>query len=655
MCGVVGVLRFGEHPVVPSYNMSALFLATSLLESSENRGPDATGVSALFDNGNFFIQKMAIGAAEFITRSGGKSEDYEGLMAILRNYSKSHMRCFIGHCRKKSVGELVNSDNHPIKAGNIVGVHNGTLKNDKEIFKNLDCQRDGKVDSEAIFRLLQHYTNDCTLPFTKEALVEVCTRLEGTYSFIAYNANNPYQVVSAKDGRPAEYCFIRPLGLVLIASETKFIDRALWNYNKQARLFPTGNPETAFVALTKDDVEYFTLPNDTVAIFDLTKEVTADTKLADLYETEKVPFQVKPNWKSALTTTYTGNAANTNGNVHKPHHSANKGNYANGYSGGDAGDGKKNTPNTTEKPGTDGQKPGAKEADDSEGKLWDSKLETLVRVFGNRKLIEHGVVVDVDTCRHTRLNESMSCDILDSADADEAKKTPGAGSTTDVVESGAVVADDYSPTDKLTFSKDVGAVENYMPGNKVSIVKIKPIKNDAVEDIKKGIAAVKYSKTTPIKAHDAAVLAAKTIEKFENDDELATFIGIDTDSLTQLPLSALANRIASRLFSKFFVNGWEACNDGYANSGGADIDAKLEKSMKHIRLLKHLSTSLDSVVEMLSAEEIDENTIAPTARLIAAALSSSSNEMTKDALNDIFNGGDYRKSKILRAIVANIE
>lgn len=659
MCGIVGVLRFGDKPIVPSYNMSALFLATNLLESSEIRGGDATGVTALFDNGNFFIQKMAIGAAEFVARSGGKPDDYEGLLAILRGYNKSDMRCFLGHCRKKSAGALNNVDNHPIKAGNIVGVHNGTLKNDKEIFKNLECERDGGVDSEAIFRLLQFYTNNCVDPFTKEALVETCNRLEGTYSYLAFNANNPYQVVSARDGRPVEYCLIKPLGVVLIASETKFIDRALWNYNKQARLFPTGNPETAFVSLRKDDVETSTIANDTVALFDLTKEITHDTKLEDLFETEKVPLQVKQNWKSSATITYSNGY--TNGYTNKTHHSADKSknNYSNGFSGNNNVE-KKDATNITQKD-TQCKVSGTKKNDTNDsftGKVWDNKLERFVTIFGKKETVEHGTVTDVENGSNTNLNSALTSATLDSVDADDAKKTT---ETTDGVESGDVTSKTTSSDNKLFFATDTGVVEKYSSEEKVPIVQIKPPKDviidkkTAINDIKRSIAKVTDLASTPKKSYEASIQAAKTLKKFANDDELATFIDLDTESLAKLPAAPLANRILKKLFGKFFVEGWEACSQELSAQGVDSSGEKLSKAMKHIRVLKHLSTNLDTIVETLSAEEIDENTIAPNSRLIASALTSKYNEISREVLQDIFNSGDFRKSKVLRSIVSNTD
>ncbi len=84
MCGILGVARFGE---LGDKNLreSALFMAASLLEITESRGKDATGITALFDDGKFFGQKMGISSSEFVARFGGEYKDFDGLLSVLRD------------------------------------------------------------------------------------------------------------------------------------------------------------------------------------------------------------------------------------------------------------------------------------------------------------------------------------------------------------------------------------------------------------------------------------------------------------------------------------------------------------------------------------------------------------------------------------------
>lgn len=631
MCGIVGVLRFGE-PAAPSYNTSAFYLATALLEASESRGKDATGVTALFDDGNFFVQKMAISATEFVGRTGGKPDDYEGLLALLRGYTKAPFRCLLGHCRKKSAGALNNTDNHPIKAGNILGVHNGTLKNDDVIFKKLDCKRDGKVDSEAIFRLLQFFTHDCADPFTMDAVEETCKRLEGTFSFLAFNANNPYQVVSARDGRPAEYCLVKPLGLVLIASEKKFIDLALYNYNKLAKLFPTGNEETTFVPLTKSDVEHATLAVDTMAIFDMTKEIGADTKIEELYTTRKMPFMVDRIWKSTITTTYNGNTYGTNRNT-----TVNK-------TAAKTQDKKTSTTQTGQKQGaasTVGTDSSNTTANEDTGRVWNSSLNKFVNRFGKKSIVVEGVIINTETKSVTDLVEGH---LNISKDAEELAKRR---KETEVKKTAEDVANNIEDAEVKT------PVEDFSTGESVSFVDLSPKQpvntktstnkctdGKEIVKMKQGIEKGKNAVAGELGAKEAAIDAAKNLRKFKSASEVAEFLDIDEVTLEELPSEAMANRLIKRLFNQFYTQGWLTC---YENK---DTE-KLDKAEKHLRVLKNLQTGL--IQELADAEEDDEKTltiVAETARTL-----SESGELSKSVLQNIFSTGDIRKSAVLRRMI----
>ena len=234
------------------------------------------------------------------------------------------------------------------------------------------------------------------------------------------------------------------------------------------------------------------------------------------------------------------------------------------------------------------------------------------------------------------------------------------------MESGGIDSKTVASDNKLFFATDTGVVEKYSSSKKIPVVEIKPpkgeiydksqeSKKDVVNDIKRSIAKVTDSVSTPKKAYEASIKAAKTLTKFADDDELATFIDLDTESLSKLSAAPLANRIIKKLFSKFFVEGWEACKQELFVQNKDLGGEKLSKAMKHIRILKHLNTNLDTIIEMLNSEEINENTITPNSRLIASELVSKHSEISREVLQDIFSSGDFRKSKVLRAIVSNMD
>lgn len=644
MCGIVGVLRYGALGDKDNRN-SALYLATTLLELTENRGKDATGVAALFDDGNFFGQKMAVRSSDFVARFGGSDGDFDGLQAVLRDYDAASLRTIIGHCRKKSVGGAFdNVNNHPIKTGNIIGLHNGTLKNHDIIFDNLKCERDGTVDSEAIFRLLQYYTKNCKDPFTLEMLEEVTKRLEGSFSILAFNANNPSQLVSARDGRPAEYCLIKPLKMVLIASEEKIINAAIWEYNKLA----WNHALPGFTKLKASDIETKMLTDDTIALFDLTREITPDSKITDLYDTHPVPKLMDRIWKTPIkTTNYGNNYQNRNNNRNNTASSTKTAN--DNKTDADKEEKKSATSDsTTSKTGTEDSNTKSKK--EAVGLAWNSKLEQYVNAWGKREN-ETNVVLDTEKKQLMSLSDALKSATLDEKDS----ALEDDNDTITVAPEDITVLDD----DDDGLDKKNAPVERYITGKTVPINTITPEEDETVQDeesvicsgdreaglaaIRAGVAKGKSQASDDMKASKAAIEAAKTLEKYETAAEVATLCGTDETSLEKLPIVALTNRILKQHFAKIFTAGYLAKCDEVTKGNQPD---RISKAQKHIRVLKSLTSIMDGIMY----EDSKTRTL-----FKKWAEDSSLGEISSHTLKEIFNPGDLRSNKSLRNIVTTLD
>jgi len=98
MCGVVGLLAFDNAASKEEEKLrqeSMIYLGSELLEQTQTRGKDATGVAALFDNCDYMLQKMGIPAQEFLARFGTTEKDFEGFLKIWRR-KKHPARVFMG-------------------------------------------------------------------------------------------------------------------------------------------------------------------------------------------------------------------------------------------------------------------------------------------------------------------------------------------------------------------------------------------------------------------------------------------------------------------------------------------------------------------------------------------------------------------------------
>lgn len=303
MCGIVGALAFGKLNKKDEEIRQKLmrFFTTELLIQTEDRGKDATGAAVLFDDGHFIGVKRGEKCTEWLAKFGETAEYFGSLLKVWRTYEQP-ARIYLGHCRQGTVGDKEeNANNHPIKIGNIVGVHNGSIKNHREIVEHLGCKRDGQVDSEAIFRMFAHFSNNGTEPFTLDMCQQVVDRLDGEFAVIAFNANNLQQVPMFRDRRPIEFVLIKPYGLLLIISETKFWNEVYFAYERALFYNPDimkKMPSLVTIG-NKKFVETDTLTDDHAVIFDLTKEVKEDTKLSDLCVIKRMERNSKK-WTKSL-------------------------------------------------------------------------------------------------------------------------------------------------------------------------------------------------------------------------------------------------------------------------------------------------------------------------------------------------------------------
>lgn len=641
MCGIIGALAYGEFETKAEERIrqeSMIYLTTELLQQTQSRGKDATGISTLFSDGDYMGLKMGIAAQEFVTRFGGEKTDFEGYLNIWRKKNKP-AKIVIGHCRKPSTGTRAGADdnknNHPIKVGNIIGVHNGTLTNHEEVFKNLGCGRDGKVDSEAIFRLLNHLTNEGTEPFSAEVIQETCKRLSGSYAVLTFNGNNPFQLASFLDARPLEICIVRPLKLVLLASDRDFLKVAMVRYNKMAALYQFAKPK--FEILKKSDVDTCKLTDDSLYLFDIRQDITSETKISEVYTTEKVARSGKI-W-TGKKTTYTGARTTTNHSVVGA--SRPQGPSATNKSAGSA------ATTTTQTATSKGTTKADEKSLERVGMAWDKDSKVFVAVAKVKRAEKHGdVEADCESGKITNIDSETK--VKDVIHIGEKK---GAGVSVDSLD----FTESEKPVDDMVT--DPAKIKE------VEVSKKKYIDNEEESEISKESDIVVKDMDAHPDVLEKAIEATQKQHSFSNNAELANALEInDYDAMKKMPCYSLANRIKSFFFKAGFFAGYLACKKEMARSpkgmeSSYEVETqrradmmqrateKIRKSSTTIRNIKTMTKILSIICG--DSDDAEINTV------IDGAIESGE-ELNLETLQKTFKSGDRRNFPVIDRIMTRI-
>jgi glucosamine 6-phosphate synthetase-like amidotransferase/phosphosugar isomerase protein len=136
MCGIAG------YSLCARSGIDRTRAAQALLTGIAERGSDAVGLAHARPGAPTRTQKARGGASALLDSLHVPDAAVHTLVHV-RDYTKGH----------PSIGE----NNHPIRHGAVVGIHNGIIANDEEIFAQAGYHRahpSMTVDSEAIFAVV---------------------------------------------------------------------------------------------------------------------------------------------------------------------------------------------------------------------------------------------------------------------------------------------------------------------------------------------------------------------------------------------------------------------------------------------------------------------------------------------------------------------
>ncbi|TML55362.1 MAG: hypothetical protein E6G15_03475 [Actinobacteria bacterium] len=175
MCGIAG------YSLSASSTVERTLAAQALLAGIAERGADAVGYAFSGPGLHVQIHKQRSGASELLEEILLPLNATETLLHV-RDYTKGHPR--------------IEANNHPIRHGAVVGVHNGVIFNDDELMLEHGFERaepEMTVDSEAIFAIAE----------ASDASPEALEQLRGSMATAWLDDRRPGTVFLARGvGRP---------------------------------------------------------------------------------------------------------------------------------------------------------------------------------------------------------------------------------------------------------------------------------------------------------------------------------------------------------------------------------------------------------------------------------------------------------------------
>jgi glucosamine 6-phosphate synthetase-like amidotransferase/phosphosugar isomerase protein len=137
MCGIAGYSLSDESRI------DRTLAAQALLAGIAERGADAVGYAWRSRGPEVQVRKQRTGASALLDALHVPSEATQVLVHV-RDYTKGH--------------PSIEANNHPVRHGAVVGIHNGIIANDEELFVEHSIPRadpEMTVDSEVIFALME--------------------------------------------------------------------------------------------------------------------------------------------------------------------------------------------------------------------------------------------------------------------------------------------------------------------------------------------------------------------------------------------------------------------------------------------------------------------------------------------------------------------
>ena len=220
MCGIFGVIGKTEKYA----NADFVGILEKIARFSEVRGKDSSGLAFRCDsNKTINILRSPVSIKDLL-----KSNSYIK-NSLATKEIENRLFSAIGHARLVTNGTQLNhNNNQPVVKDGIIGVHNGIIVNDENLWKkHPDIIRKYQIDTEIIFSLFRKYF-DATGDI-KKSIEETNNQLKGTVSIGFFVNENSQFVLFTNNG--SLYILTNYTDLVIYASEKFMLQKLIKSYS----------------------------------------------------------------------------------------------------------------------------------------------------------------------------------------------------------------------------------------------------------------------------------------------------------------------------------------------------------------------------------------------------------------------------------------
>ena len=205
-----------------------------MFKLSESRGKEASGIAVRLDK-SIFVFKEPVSASKLV-----KSEKYRSLFEseIAKQYKEGMLKSplvILGHSRLQTNGlSEINTNNQPVVKDGAVGIHNGIIVNDAELWKSFpQLRKEYDVDTEVFLSLLQMFRNQNES--LADAARDVYWDMEGSASVATIFDDTDTVLLATNTG--SLYTATSKTGKVLVFASEKYILQQIIKHRNMRRLF----------------------------------------------------------------------------------------------------------------------------------------------------------------------------------------------------------------------------------------------------------------------------------------------------------------------------------------------------------------------------------------------------------------------------------